>query len=406
MPDSAPTEDVRSVLTEAPQGPAPQMTFITADTPPEVAAASTRQVALIFAHFSIARQSPRDMAHTRKAMLEHCRSPYFALAAEYVLPRSGRAIRGLSVRFAEVLFQEMKNIGFATDVVRDGTHSQTIKITMFDFERNNHRESTETFDKAVERVDSEGRFVLEQRQGSRGKTVYLCRATTQEVEQLQARAVSKLQRNLLLAYVSPEFKRECHKLLRVTKVESARKDPEFYREMLAEVGARLNIGEEEMLEYCGAPKPWNITAWPKVSSDALLALGEALESVQVGESSWWAILKPRREELEAERLRAEAAETAGKKAADEVKAAGERMMDDALGPVSAAEKAQAAPADSKRLKAMAKIHDFKQREPTAFAQMLAAMGRPNNTAPTSLDDEEVSKLSDAIVKMERGRGPR
>lgn len=370
-------------MTPAKQQPGIQ--FFTADTPPETVAAAVKQLAMVHAHVAVAKQNPRDLAKVKERMLKHCYEPFFALAAEYVMPRGGKAIRGLSVRFAEAAFQELGNLGLDVAVLHDDGYRRTVKVTLHDFENNTERSEESMFEKSVERSDPGDRQVLGTRQNSNGKPVHTVRATLAETAQLQAVESGKLGRNLVLRFLSPEFKRECHMALRKAKVEAARSNPDFYREMLFDVAGRLNVDEDELLEFTGAP------SWKDVTPDQLRELGEALEAVQSGDAKWWPILKPRREENE--RRRAAAQKQGGTAPAGAP--AGQAATQRSEGKPSPTASAPTTPAPTSRQAMMSKASAFRAAEPDAWEVLLKAMGKSGEGIGT-LTSEELGALCMAI----------
>ncbi len=101
--------------------------------PAAVAAAETAK-ARIQSAYVMAMQRPRNEDQARIRILEACKRPAFAARVEFSKPVSGRAIKGPSIRFAELALREWSNVLSDVQVIYEDASVRRVKVTIIDLE--------------------------------------------------------------------------------------------------------------------------------------------------------------------------------------------------------------------------------------------------------------------------------
>ena len=153
--------------------------------------------AQIMARCTMAMRRPRKWVQVRAEVLRECQRQEFAEVAMYALPRGGKTIDGLSIRFAEMAMRAMTNLHAESNIIYDDPSKRMLQVDVSDLESNVTFSIQLIVEKTVERSSAKGN-VISQRQNSQGKPVYVVRATDDEVQQKCAVLISKALRTHVL----------------------------------------------------------------------------------------------------------------------------------------------------------------------------------------------------------------
>ena len=277
-PQAATPVNVRRV----PQNVAPIMpstpSQITYADPAAVAAAEQVK-ARIQAQFLMADARPRNYLNSRSRIMQACQRPAFAAKVEYSKPVGNSSISGPSIRFAELALREWGNIDYQNTVVYDDDHCRRINIVITDLETNTTFSSSVVVIKEIERKSSKGREVISERKNSYGETVYLVKATDDEVMTRQQALISKALRNEGLRLIPQEIIEEAIVTARNTLKANIKQNPEAARNKMADAFTALGIMPSELEKYLGHPLS-------QCNADEIANLQAVYTAVKSGDAKW------------------------------------------------------------------------------------------------------------------------
>lgn len=215
--------------------------------PAAVAAAETAK-AEIQASFIMAKQFPRNTDQARADIIKLCKKNDFAEAVEYSKPVGGSKITGLSIRFAEQALRLWKNVRTRQRTVYEDDEIRRILVTVIDLEENAEFSREISIAKTVERKNSKGREVVSERPNSYGETVYIVKATDDELANKEAAAVSKVIRNEGLRLLPYDIKEEALRVARET-VKGQHKDPDELRRKIVDSFGAIGVKVRDLEMY-------------------------------------------------------------------------------------------------------------------------------------------------------------
>ena len=246
---------------------------------PAAIAAAESAKARIQAAYIMALQKPRNYDNSRLKILAACKRPDFAEKCEYTKPVGGNTITGPSIRFAELALREWGNISYENQVVFDDMNVRRIRVTVTDLESNATFSKEIQLSKSVERKNSKGREVISERLNSYGDTVYLVRATEDEVATREAALISKALRNEGLRLIPQEIVEEGMAVARQTVQSRDRKDPDAARKQLTEAFFAYGVKPMELEKYLGH-------SLDQCQPDELQELRSIYAAIRDGEAKW------------------------------------------------------------------------------------------------------------------------
>jgi hypothetical protein len=274
-------------------------------------AVAATQRAVVEARYTMALHRPRDLLQTREKMLEACARPGFARTARYAKPVGGGKIEGWSIRFAEEAIRCMGNLLPETSTIYDDAKMRIVKVTLTDLETNIAYSKDVSIQKTVERSSNRGE-VLGQRIGSNGQTVYIIRATDDDLSNKENALVSKALRNHALRLVPGDVLEDCLDKVMATMRGERSKNPAEFRKGIVDGFARLNVATAQLADYLGH-------AVDKATLDELEELRLLGIAIKDGETTWAETMRQRADARKAETGEAPAsgnAEAAPKTTAD------------------------------------------------------------------------------------------
>ncbi len=188
-----------------------------------IVAAETNK-ARIQAAYMVAMNRPRDEKHSRVKILEACGRPKFAEAAIYNKP-VGKGIKGPSIRFAEEAVRLWGNLYKDVQLIAEDERYIHLKVSVIDLESNVTHSQDISVPRTVERSSSKGRDVVGERINSYGSTVFIVKATEDEIHNLRQSLISKIFRNEGLRHIPADILEEAMDKCRETNAKRDAEDP-------------------------------------------------------------------------------------------------------------------------------------------------------------------------------------
>lgn len=199
--------------------------FMTGPSAAMVAAAESAK-AQIQCAYMMALQCPRSYFAAEQAVVKACENPLFAEKVEYKLPRGGTTISGPTIRLAELIRREWRNIFTTERVMHDDERQMIVQVTAMDLETNSIETAEVVIPKTVERrYVKDGQEIISERENSLGKKVYTVRATDSEVDMMRKAMISKALRNAIFRLVPAELVQIALATARQTIQTADAKDP-------------------------------------------------------------------------------------------------------------------------------------------------------------------------------------
>jgi len=252
--------------------------------PAAVAAAETAK-ARIQSAYIMAMQKPRNEDQARIRILEACRRPAFASRVEFSKPVAGRQIKGPSIRFAELALREWSNVNSDVSVIHEDDQIRRVRVTVVDLETNASFSKEVQAQKLVERRQAGDREVLAERKNTKGETVYIVRATEEELDNKVSALISKALRNEGLRLIPSDIVDEALDIARRTLLNQDAKDPAAAKKQILDAFSELGI------------KPRDLEAYLKHKIDVLSPaelqdLRGIFRAIKDGEATWADYIRP------------------------------------------------------------------------------------------------------------------
>jgi hypothetical protein len=250
--------------------------------PAAIAAAETAK-ARIQAQFLMALQKPREKDEARARILKLCKNPSFAGQLEYSKPIGRTAIKGISIRGAEMMLVEWGNCYVQPIILYEDDEQTRVSVLAIDLETNMAFGSEFTVSKTIERRSSDGREVVGERLNVHGDKVYIVRPTADEFRTRLNAQVSMHIRNEGLRLIPADIKIEAIETARKTLGDQYAKDPDEEKKKLIDAFTTIGIYPAQLVEYLGHGLD-HIT--PKEIED----LRQTFVAVRDGEISWASVV--------------------------------------------------------------------------------------------------------------------
>lgn len=256
--------------------------------PAAVAAAETAK-AKIQAGYLMALQKPRDEDEARAKILKACRRMDFAKDVEFKKPMGKKKvgnrweqqyIDGMSIRFAEVALKEWGNVLTDVSTLYEDELVRRIKISVTDYETNLTHSREPQISKTVERRSDYNRDVLGERTNSNGDTVYIVRATDDELMNKENAIISKTIRNEGLRLIPNDIKVEAVRIARETVMADMGQDPDAAKKKLIDSFSSVSVMPKDLAKYLGH-------GLDVISPKELENLRGIYKAIKDGESSWF-----------------------------------------------------------------------------------------------------------------------
>lgn len=248
-------------------------------------------IATVQARTLMAVKIRNDIDVTRQGVLKECSRPQFAETAMYAVPRGGKTIRGLSIHYADMALQNMRNIQIQYSVELDNEQQRHIRVTATNLETNSSWDELAIVDKTVERKTlKEGQVPLGQRLNSFGKLVYLLAADEGDFIVKMRAELAKRRRDVILRCI-PEWLREesidcinetMHKVASGTATDGDKQRRKLLDRLLGR-----GVTAAQVAEFLGHPAE-QMTA-PEYRE--LIQIGQAMAE---GSTTWDEVIRQRR----------------------------------------------------------------------------------------------------------------
>jgi hypothetical protein len=256
-----------------PQG----LTIMSAD-PAAIAAAEMAKQRLQAA-YSMAAMKPRNVMQARQNLLSACKRPGFAERVIYSKPIGRDFITGPSIRFAEAALREWGNILSDIQVVYEDERNRRVRVLLIDLETNAQFTKELTIGKTVERRFAKDREVISERKNSRDETVYIVKATDDEIAIKEAAAISKAIRNEGLRLIPSDIVDEALDVAKETMHKQIKDDPEAAKRKLIDAFGAVGVKVKALEDWLGH-------SVDTVSKTQLAELRTMYASIKEGETSW------------------------------------------------------------------------------------------------------------------------
>jgi hypothetical protein len=247
------------------------------------AAVAAQAKAAVEARYILAMQRPRNMDEVRVRILNDCKRPTFADSAMYRLPRGGKTIEGLSIRFAEAALRSMGNIMPEVSVIYEDAGKRILQVMVTDLEANLTYSNQIVIDKTVERRNAEKRVVLNERTNSTGETVYIVMATEDELLQKQQALVSKAMRTAALRLLPGYIADEAEVVIKATLRDRAAQDPDKEKTDIIDAFDAIGVGPKDLAVYLGHPLE-------RIQPAEMAELRQVYRTIKDGEATWEEVL--------------------------------------------------------------------------------------------------------------------
>ncbi len=248
-------------------------------TDPAAVAAAEAVKARIQAGYLMALQKERDEDEARARILKACKRVEFAKDVEFSIPRGGTTVNGFTIRFAEVALKEWGNVLTETQTLYEDDLVRRVKVFVTDLETNITHSREPQISKTVERKSDKGRDVLAERTNSNGDTVYIVRATDEELMTKENSIISRIIRNEGLRLIPNDIKVEAVRIARATIRNSDSVDPDGAKKQIVDAFAELNVMPKDLAEYLGH-------GLGTISPTELESLRGIYKAIKDGEASW------------------------------------------------------------------------------------------------------------------------
>lgn len=245
------------------------------------AAVAAAMQAQILARCTIAIKRPRHWQTVRTKIAFECKRPEFAAVAMYSIPRAGKKVEGLSIRFAEMALRVMTNLHAESNIIYDDPSKRMIQVDVSDLEANVTYSNQVVVEKTVERSVAKGN-VISQRQNSQGKPVYVVRATDDEVQQKSAVLISKSLRAHVLRILPGDIQDEAKALIFGTlscKPEDTNQWARTVKDMVDAYAGTFRVMPMDLEKHLGHPLD-------QLTPQELVDLRLLFGSLRTGEIHW------------------------------------------------------------------------------------------------------------------------
>lgn len=248
-------------------------------------AIAARARAEVEARFVYASRFPRVFQTARRRILDACSRPLFAAKARYSKPVGGKAITGLSIRFADEAATCWGNLDVTAMVVFDDSEKRIYKVAGIDLETNRTDASEIIIEKFVERLHpAKGSEVISQRLNTRGEVTYRIRATEDDLLVKVNNQLAKARRNVILNIIPADIKEEAEALIIKTQQSKDAEDPKGAIKKIVDAFWPMGVTPDMIVELLGH-------AIEQVNPAELMQLRAYWQSMDDAEATWAEIVE-------------------------------------------------------------------------------------------------------------------
>ena len=252
-------------------------------------AVAAQAKAAIEARYILALRQKRDWMEVRSRLIKESQRPGFAQSGIYQKPigrDQSKWPTGPSIRFAEAALRCMTNVFPETMVVYESDDKRIIQVSVTDLEANLTYASQVVIQKTVERRNPNSAEVISERKNSYGDTVYVVRATEDDLLNKQNALISKALRTMALRLLPGDIMDECMEIMLETRQADIKADPDAAKKKLVDAFDAIGIS------------PTDLAAWLKHSLDRIQPaelndLRSIYSAIRDGEATWDAVMDAR-----------------------------------------------------------------------------------------------------------------
>lgn len=279
------------------------------------AAVSAAAAARIQARAVVAMQRPRDIDVVRQHVLKDCARRSFAESAIYAKPVGGSKVEGFSIRFVEQALRHMRNVSIETEIVFDSPESRIIQVVVTDQESNTTYQEAVSMEKVVERRQvKKGQDVVRTRIGAQGQTLFVLRATDDDMLARQNALVSKAIRNCGLRIIPSWLLEEARIKTKMTIRGAVAEDPDAAKRRMLDAFGSKGATVDQLKQFL------EVDTLESIDVDQITELRDLYAAIDSGEITMRQALEEKHGvQVEAEVKPSKAAESA-KAAIDAAKA--------------------------------------------------------------------------------------
>jgi hypothetical protein len=235
-----------------------------------IAAVAARERSIIEAQYLMAERHPRNWMDVRARMMDHCLRPRFAEVSRYKKPVGKKKINGewvdqyaegYTIRFAESLAQEMRNVKPESSVTYEDDLIRILRIGVTDLQSNVPWSREVAFGKVIEKrgfqdrqtkewAAPDGREVVGQpRVNSRGEMTYTVKATEDEMRSKVNSEISKTQRDFIIKLCPRDLLEDWHDAVYATMEKEDKRDPKAALKKWLDAFHRMGIEPSDLENY-------------------------------------------------------------------------------------------------------------------------------------------------------------
>ena len=224
-----------------------------------------REKAKIESRYIMALRAPRDLEVVRQRMIRECSRPSFCApdmskngssVAIYSVPRGGKNIEGVTIRFAEMAKRCYGHIFVEVTPLGEDENQQIYQVESTDYQNNDGGSEIVIVPKRIERTyvkDTD--TVLAQRTNSKGKPVYTIVPTDDDLQVKRNALNSKARRNVIMQCIDGWLVQECIDKIRQTAAQKDAEDPGAAKTGLFDAFASIGVTASMLNEYIGHNNP-------------------------------------------------------------------------------------------------------------------------------------------------------
>lgn len=262
-----------------------------------VAAAAKAEVESAYV---MALKRPRNEEDARAAIVKVCKNPTFAAKSRYRKP-VGKTFNeqtrqwvqnyatGPSIRFAEEALRHWGNVLVQQTAIYDDDMKRIVKVAVKDLQSNLSYSQELALEKQVERRDKTGRTVIAERKNTDGKSVFIVKATEDELSTKQAAMASKSIRNNGLRLIPDYIIEEAMSQIQDTLASKVKSDPDAERRKLVDHFMSIGVKPSDLEVYLGHPLA-------QASTEELVELQEICTSIKDGHATWAEFIQAAKED--------------------------------------------------------------------------------------------------------------
>lgn len=248
---------------------------------PAAVAAAESVKARIQAAYIMALQKPRSELDARDNILRACKRTEFAGKAEYSKPIGGKKITGPSIRFAELALREWGNMLSEVQTLFEDDDTKRIRVSVLDLETNAQFSRDLQLKKTIERKNKKGREddVISERKNTYDQTVYILRATDEEMYVKESAWVSRVLRNEGLRIIPTDIIEEGMQQARATLSQKVYLDPEGEKKKLVDAFSSIGVKPKDLERFVNH-------SLDTLSPAEIISLRTVYQSIRDGETTW------------------------------------------------------------------------------------------------------------------------